>query len=205
MKKTNYFRYYKRSFDFLFAIALIIFLFPILIFLAFLVKVNLGSPIFFKQARPGLNEKIFYLCKFRTMTNQIDNQGNLIAEEDRLTKFGRFLRSTSLDELPSLFNIIKGDMSLVGPRPLLIEYLHVYSEKERTRHKVRPGITGLAQISGRNSISWKEKFYFDIKYVENITFFNDLSIIFITLLKVLKKEGINKIDNTLMEKYNGKN
>jgi lipopolysaccharide/colanic/teichoic acid biosynthesis glycosyltransferase len=172
---------------------------------ALLVKINLGSPIIYKQKRPGLNEKIFNLYKFRSMSNKKDIFGNLLPNYLRINKFGKFLRSTSLDELPSLINIVKGDLSIVGPRPLLVEYLSLYTEQQRLRHLVRPGLTGLAQVNGRNQISWKEKFRYDNLYIKNITFLGDLRIIFSTIRKVIKKEGINQSDTTSMEKFNGDN
>mgnify|MGYP002540516600 FL=1 len=178
-----YRKYIKRVLDFTLSLIALIILSPIYLVLAILVRIKLGSPIIFKQERPGLNEKIFTLYKFRTMTDEKDENGNLLPDEVRLTKFGKFLRSTSLDELPELINIIKGDMSIVGPRPLLVEYLPLYNEKQRCRHNVRPGLTGYAQISGRNSISWEEKFNDDLMYIENITFMEDLKIILKTVLK----------------------
>ena len=172
-----YRKYIKRVLDFTLSLIALIILSPIYLVLAILVRIKLGSPIIFKQERPGLNEKIFTLYKFRTMTDEKDENGKLLPDEVRLTKFGKFLRSTSLDELPELINIIKGDMSIVGPRPLLVEYLPLYNEKQRCRHNVRPGLTGYAQISGRNSISWEEKFNDDLMYIENITFTEDLKIV----------------------------
>ena len=164
---------------------------------------KLGSPVIFKQKRPGKNEKIFTLYKFRTMTDAKDKEGNLLPDSERLTKFGKTLRSTSLDELPELFNILKGDMSIIGPRPLLVEYLPLYNEEQKHRHDVRPGLTGLAQISGRNSISWEEKFDDDIRYIKNITFINDVKIFFETIIKVFKREGISQENNATMEKFKG--
>ena len=198
-----YRKYIKRVLDFTLSLIALIILSPIYLVLAILVRIKLGSPIIFKQERPGLNEKIFTLYKFRTMTDEKDENGNLLPDEVRLTKFGKFLRSTSLDELPELINIIKGDMSIVGPRPLLVEYLPLYNEKQRCRHNVRPGLTGYAQISGRNSISWEEKFNDDLMYIENITFMEDLKIVLKTVLKVVKRDGISQEGNATMEKFTG--
>ena len=198
-----YRKYIKRVLDFTLSLIALIILSPIYLVLAILVRIKLGSPIIFKQERPGLNEKIFTLYKFRTMTDEKDENGKLLPDEVRLTKFGKFLRSTSLDELPELINIIKGDMSIVGPRPLLVEYLPLYNEKQRCRHNVRPGLTGYAQISGRNSISWEEKFDDDLMYIENITFTEDLKIVLKTALKVIKREGISQEGNATMEKFTG--
>lgn len=198
-----YRKYIKRVLDFTLSLIALIILSPIYLVLAILVRIKLGSPIIFKQERPGLNEKIFTLYKFRTMTDEKDENGKLLPDEVRLTKFGKFLRSTSLDELPELINIIKGDMSIVGPRPLLVEYLPLYNEKQRCRHNVRPGLTGYAQISGRNSISWEEKFNDDLMYIENITFMEDLKIVLKTVLKVVKRDGISQEGNATMEKFTG--
>ena len=198
-----YRKYIKRVLDFTLSLIALIILSPIYLVLAILVRIKLGSPIIFKQERPGLNEKIFTLYKFRTMTDEKDENGKLLPDEVRLTKFGKFLRSTSLDELPELINIIKGDMSIVGPRLLLVEYLPLYNEKQRCRHNVRPGLTGYAQISGRNSISWEEKFNDDLMYIENITFTEDLKIVLKTALKVIKREGISQEGNATMEKFTG--
>ncbi|HFP8838749.1 TPA: sugar transferase, partial [Enterococcus faecium] len=183
-------------------IALIV-LSPIILIVGFLVRIKLGSPIIFKQERPGKSEKIFSMYKFRTMTDERDHNGEYLPDEIRLTKFGKMLRATSLDELPELWNILKGDMSIVGPRPLLVEYLPLYSEKQRKRHNVRPGLTGLAQVNGRNAISWEEKFDLDVYYVDKISFFNDLIIIIQTCKKVIKKENINTINNNIPEKFKG--
>ena len=198
-----YAKYFKRILDFLLSLIALLVLSPILIIVAILVRVKLGSPVIFKQQRPGKDEKIFTLYKFRTMTNKKDENGNLLPDSERLTKFGKTLRSTSLDELPELFNILKGDMSIVGPRPLLVEYLKLYNEEQKHRHDVRPGLTGLAQISGRNSISWNKKFKEDIFYINNITFIMDIKIIFKTITKVFKREGISQINNDTMEKFKG--
>jgi len=180
----------KRVVDILCALAAIIVFSWLYILVAILVRVKLGSPVLFKQKRPGLNGKIFTLYKFRTMTDARDEDGNLLPDDVRLTKFGRLLRKTSLDELPEAFNILKGDMSVVGPRPLLVEYLPYYTEEEMHRHDVRPGLTGLAQISGRNAITWEEKFDYDLQYVSNISFLVDVTIILKTVMKFIKKEDI---------------
>lgn len=185
-----YAKYFKRVLDFLLSLIALIVLSPVLIIVATLVRVKLGSPVIFKQQRPGKNEKIFTLYKFRTMTDKKDKNGNLLPDSERLTKFGKTLRSTSLDELPELFNILKGDMSIVGPRPLAIQYLPYYTDEEKRRHDVRPGLTGLAQVNGRNCLNWEERFKFDINYVENITFIQDLKIILRTIIKVFKHEDI---------------
>lgn len=175
----------KRCLDFLLSLCGLIVLSPILLVLAVLVRVKLGSPVLFKQERPGKNEKIFTLCKFRTMTDERDEKGNLLPDAVRLTKFGKFLRGTSLDELPELFNILKGDMSIVGPRPLLVSYLPYYSERERLRHSVRPGLTGLAQVSGRNYIDWDRRLAKDVEYVENLSFRMDMKVLWMTVQTVL--------------------
>lgn len=189
--------------DIILSLIAIIVLSPLMIIIALLVKIKLGSPVIFKQKRPGLNEKIFTLYKFRTMTDEKDENGELLPNHMRLTKFGRILRATSLDELPELFNILRGDMSIIGPRPLLIEYLPLYNEKHRHRHDVRPGLSGLAQVNGRNTISWEEKFDYDIEYVENISFLLDLRLIVETFFKVFKREGINKSETVTMERFRG--
>lgn len=199
-----YAKYFKRILDFILSLIAIIILSPVFLIVAILVKIKLGSPVIFKQERPGKNEKIFTLYKFRTMTDKKDENGNLLPDSERLTKFGKTLRSTSLDELPELFNILKGDMAIVGPRPLLKEYLPLYNEKQKHRHDVRPGLTGLAQISGRNSISWEEKFEDDIKYVKKITFINDVKIVLKTVVKVFKREGISQEGNATIEKFKGR-
>lgn len=187
-----YAKYIKRPLDFILSLIAIIILSPLLLIVAILVRIKLGKPVIFKQQRPGKNEKIFTLYKFRTMTDKKDENGNLLPDEQRLTKFGKALRSTSLDELPELINILKGDMAIVGPRPLLVEYLPLYNEKQKLRHDVRPGLTGLAQISGRNAITWEEKFKDDLEYVNNITFIQDAKIILKTITKVFKREGISR-------------
>jgi UDP-galactose phosphate transferase len=205
--KSNglYCKLIKRFMDFLIAALSIIIFSPLLIILAILVRVKLGEPVIFKQERPGLNGKVFKLYKFRTMTDAKDENGNLLDDEYRLTSFGKKLRSTSLDELPELYNILKGDMSIVGPRPLLVKYLPLYNDEQKRRHDVRPGLTGLAQVSGRNAITWTEKFNKDIEYVDNVSLGLDISIFFKTIYCVLKKEGINSDSAATMEDFTGNN
>ena len=176
---------------------------PVMLVTAGLVAVKLGRPVLFTQERPGYKEKIFRMYKFRTMTDARNANGELLSDEERLTPFGEKLRSTSLDELPELLNILKGDMSLVGPRPLLVQYLPLYNKRQHKRHSVLPGITGLAQINGRNSISWEEKFEYDVQYAKHVTFFGDLKILFETVFKVLKREGINSENSATMEDFTG--
>lgn len=189
--------------DLILSLISLIVLSPVLLIIALLVRLKLGRPVIFRQERPGLNEKIFTLYKFRTMTNETDKNGELLPDSTRLTKFGGFLRSTSLDELPELLNIIKGDMSIVGPRPLLVKYLPLYNDHQRHRHDVRPGLTGWAQVNGRNAISWEEKFDLDIEYVNNISLLLDLKIIFLTIKKVFLREGINQPGEATMEYFTG--
>ena len=196
-----YAKYVKRILDFTLSLLALIVLSPIMLILYILVRIKLGNPVIFKQMRPGKDEKIFKLYKFRTMTDEKDEQGNLLPDEQRLTKFGKFLRSTSLDELPELINIIKGDMAIVGPRPLLVQYLEFYNEEQKHRHDVRPGLTGLAQVSGRNSLTWEEKFKQDIEYINHLTFKNDVKIIFMTIGKVFKREGISQDGEATMERF----
>lgn len=192
--------YIKRCMDFLLALCGIIVLSPILSVLVVLVRVKLGSPVLFHQERPGRHEKIFKLYKFRSMTDERDAQGNLLPDEERLTKFGKLLRSTSLDELPELFNILKGDMSLIGPRPLLVRYLPYYTEEERHRHDVRPGLTGLAQVNGRNALGWEDRFRYDLYYVDHLSFLLDARIIVMTAGKVLKRSGtLSGADQTVAD------
>lgn len=198
-----YKKYLKRPMDFILALIAIIVLSPVLLVVSILVRVKLGSPIIFRQKRPGLNEKIFTLYKFRTMTDEKDSDGELLPDEIRLTGFGKFLRSTSLDELPELINILIGNMSIVGPRPLLVQYLPLYDERQKRRHDVRPGLSGLAQINGRNAISWEEKFELDVEYVDNVSFINDWKIIFSTIKKVFVREGINQAGEATMEPFRG--
>ncbi|MGI6085199.1 MAG: sugar transferase [Acetivibrionales bacterium] len=202
-KPYIYKKYIKRPMDFILSLLAIIALSPVILITAFLVRVKLGSPVLFRQKRPGLNEKIFTINKFRTMTDKKDENGALLPDEVRLTKFGKFLRSTSLDELPELFNILKGDMSIVGPRPLLIQYLPLYNEHQKRRHEVRPGLSGLAQIRGRNALSWDDKFNLDVEYVDNISFKGDWKIIFLTIYKAIKREGINSDNSATMEPFLG--
>ena len=185
-----YKKYIKRLLDIILSFISIIILSPIYIIVGILVLIFLGRPIIFKQERPGKDEKIFTLYKFRSMTNKKDEEGNLLPDEKRLTKFGKFLRKTSLDELPEFINILKGEMSFIGPRPLAVVYLPYYNDKERHRHDVRPGLTGLAQVNGRNNLSWEERFAYDIEYVNNISFKNDLKIVFKTIIVVFKRENI---------------
>ena len=198
-----YAKYFKRILDFIFAIVLFIITLPILLVVGMLVGIYLGFPIIFKQKRPGKDEKEFTIYKFRTMTDAKGENGELLPDDKRLTKFGLFLRSTSLDELPELINIIKGDMSFVGPRPLLTEYLDLYNEEQRHRHDVRPGLTGLAQVNGRNLLGWEERFNYDIEYVKNINFSEDIKIIFKTIFLVVTRKGVSSSNSKTMEKFNG--
>lgn len=193
----------KRIFDLCLTVPAFIVLSPVMGVTAVLVAVKLGRPVLFTQKRPGYKEKIFKMYKFRSMTDERDEHGELLPDEVRLTPFGEKLRSTSLDELPELLNILKGDMSLVGPRPLLVQYLPLYNKRQHRRHDVKPGITGLAQINGRNSISWEEKFEYDVQYVENLSFKEDVRILFETVFKVLKREGINSENSATMEDFMG--
>lgn len=198
-----YRKFVKRPMDFLLSLLAIIVLSPVFLIVAILVRTKLGSPVLFKQRRPGLNEEIFMMYKFRTMTDEKDENGELLPDRVRLTQFGRFLRSTSLDELPELFNILKGDMSIVGPRPLLEQYLFLYNDLQKRRHEVRPGLSGLAQISGRNAISWEDKFNLDVVYTENVSFIRDWKIILLTIKKVFVREGINSETAATMEPFMG--
>ena len=203
MKKTFYARFGKRFLDICISFfALIILSLPMLV-LALLVRIKLGSPVLFTQERPGKDEKIFRLYKFRTMTNERDESGNLLPDEVRLTKFGRFLRAASLDELPEFFNVLRGDMSLIGPRPLLVSYLPLYNEKQRRRHAVRPGLSGLAQCSGRNLLTWEERFDLDVEYVENVSLTLDISIVLKTIRGVMRHEGISSETSATMEPFRG--
>ena len=198
-----YRRFIKRPMDFILSLIAIIVLSPVFIIVAFLVRTKLGSPILFKQQRPGLEGDLFMMYKFRTMTNEKDENGNLLSDSIRLTKFGMLLRSTSLDELPELFNILKGDMSIIGPRPLLVQYLSLYDNHQKRRHEVRPGLSGLAQVSGRNTISWEAKFNLDVEYVDSVNFIDDWKIILLTIKKVFVKEGINSESAATMDTFKG--
>lgn len=198
-----YQRFIKRPLDIILSFLALIILSPVMLIVALLVRVKLGSPILFKQARPGKDEKIINLLKFRSMNDAKDDQGNLLSDEIRLTSFGKTLRSTSLDELPSLINILKGDLSIVGPRPLLVSYLPLYNETQKQRHLVRPGLTGLAQVNGRNAITWEKRFEYDVHYVNNITFLNDLKIILKTIKKVFVREGISSSESVTMKPFEG--
>ena len=200
-----YKHFFKRLIDFILSLIALIVLSPILLIVALLVRTKLGSPVIFKQERPGLNEKIFTLYKFRTMTDAKDEQGNLLPDEIRLTKFGKLLRSTSLDELPELFNILKGDMAIVGPRQLLVRYLQLYNEHQKHRHDVRPGFTGWAQCNGRNAISWEEKFDLDVYYTKHVSLLLDIKIILKTVKVVLFREGISSKTSVTMEEFRGSN
>jgi len=199
-----YKKYFKRLMDIICSLAAIIVFSWLYIIVAILVRVKLGSPVLFKQERPGKDEKIFTLYKFRTMTDKRDEEGKLLPDDVRLTKFGRLLRKTSLDELPEAFNILKGDMSIVGPRPLRVHYLPLYNQRQHRRHEVRPGLSGLAQINGRNAITWEERFEYDVQYVDNITFIGDIKIIFMTFWKAfVKTENINAGENVTMTPFTG--
>ena len=200
-----YRHFFKRILDFIAALLLIILFSPIMLWAAWRIRRELGSPVLFTQARPGLNAKIFKIYKFRTMSDERDENGNLLPDELRLKGFGAKLRASSIDELPQLFNVLKGDMSFIGPRPLLVEYLPLYSPRQASRHSVRPGITGLAQVNGRNDISWAAKLEYDALYAENLSFLLDIKIALLTIKKVLKKEGVSKAGMVTTEKFNGKN
>ena len=203
------YKYIKRALDFCAALGAIIVLSPVLLIVALLVKTKLGSPVLFKQERPGMidsktgEEKSFTLRKFRTMTDERDENGELLPDEIRLTKFGKFLRSTSIDEFPEFINILKGDMSFIGPRPLLVRYLPLYSEEQHRRHLVRPGLSGWAQVNGRNTVSWEEKFNLDVEYVDKMSFTLDVKIFFMTIMSVLKREGISSETSATMEEFKG--
>ena len=200
-----YKHFFKRILDFIAALLLLILFSPIMLWTAWRIRRELGSPVLFTQARPGLNAKIFKIYKFRTMSDERDENGNLLPDELRLKGFGAKLRASSIDELPQLFNVLKGDMSFIGPRPLLVEYLPLYSPRQASRHSVRPGITGLAQVNGRNDISWTAKLEYDAIYAENLSFLLDIKIALLTIKKVLKKEGVSKAGMATTEKFNGKN
>ena len=203
VKRDFYRRYAKRPIDLVASLISIVVLSPVLAVIALLVRTKLGKPVLFKQQRPGLNEKIFTMYKFRTMTDERDKDEELLPDSVRLTKFGKILRSTSLDELPELFNILKGDMSIIGPRPLLIQYLSLYNEDQKRRHEVKPGLSGLAQISGRNAISWEEKFNLDVEYVGNVTFLGDCKIFLRTIKTIFVREGISSDTSATMEYFEG--
>ena len=194
----------KRLFDLALTLPAVIVLAPVLTLIAFLARINLGSPVLFAQKRPGFGGKPFWLYKFRTMTDARDAKGELLPDAERLTRFGRFLRSASLDELPELFNVLKGDMSLVGPRPLLMQYLERYTPEQARRHEALPGITGWAQVNGRNAITWEEKFKLDVWYVDNQSLPLDIKIIFMTIWKIFKREGINQAGQATMEEFKGR-
>ena len=198
-----YERWFKRPVDIFCALAAILVFWWLYLIVAVLVRVKLGSPVIFCQERPGKDEKIFKLYKFRSMTDERDENGELLPDEVRLTKFGRLLRSTSLDELPEAFNILKGDMSVVGPRPLLVRYLPLYNEEQRCRHEVRPGLTGLAQVNGRNALAWEERFRLDNEYIQRITFLGDLRIVFGTVLVALNRNGVSSETSATMEEFRG--
>ena len=195
--------YIKRLVDVLFALIVLIVFFPVILILAILLSFSNKGPSFFIQERPGKNERLFKLIKFKTMNDQCDERGNLLPDDKRLTKLGWIVRKSSLDELPQLFNVLKGDMSLIGPRPLLVEYLPLYNSFQKRRHDVRPGITGWAQVNGRNAISWDKKFSYDVWYVDNISFLLDIKIVFLTIQKVFKREGISQNGFVGMEKFKG--
>jgi len=193
----------KRALDILFSISSLFILSPLFLLFYILIKVNLGSPVFFIQERPGKDGKVFKMIKFRSMTNETNKNGELLSDAKRITKFGKFVRKTSIDELPELINILKGDMSLIGPRPLLIEYLPLYSEEQKRRHSVRPGLSGLAQINGRNLISWEQRFKYDVEYVDNLSFWLDANIFIRTFVKVIQRSGITSASSITMEKFKG--
>ena len=193
----------KRTFDLVTTFFVLLLLLPVLMLITLMIRSKLGSPIFFKQSRPGLNGKIFNIYKFRTMTDDCDKDGIFLPDKIRITKFGKFLRSTSLDELPSLWNVLKSDMSLVGPRPLLLEYLTLYSTQQARRHEVKPGITGWAQVNGRNAITWGEKFDLDVWYVDNQSIWLDIKILWLTVKKVIMRDGINQVGQSTMENFKG--
>lgn len=198
-----YENFFKRFVDIICSLGFILCFWWLYILIAILVKVKLGSPVIFKQKRPGLNGEIFNMYKFRSMTDAKDKNGNLLSDAERLPRFGKLLRATSLDEIPEFINVLKGDMSLIGPRPLLVKYLERYNEEQKRRHNVRPGITGWAQVNGRNAISWEEKFRYDVEYVDNLTFILDIKIIFLTIKKIFISEGITQEGNVTMEEFKG--
>ncbi len=198
-----YREFLKPLFDKIMAIILLLFFLPVLILVALFIFLSMGRPIFFTQTRPGKDERLFDIYKFRTMSDDTDKNGEFLPDAQRLNGVGKFIRSTSLDELPQLFNVLKGDMSFVGPRPLLAEYLSLYNTKQKNRHKVKPGITGWAQVNGRNAISWKEKFELDVWYVKNQSFWLDMKILWLTFLKVLKRDGVSSSKHVTVEKFRG--
>ena len=202
-KKGLYERYFKRLLDIICSLGFILCFWWLYILVAVLVKRKLGSPVIFKQQRPGLNGKIFTMYKFRSMTDAKDKNGNLLSDAERLPRFGKLLRATSLDEIPEFINVLKGDMSLIGPRPLLVEYLERYNDEQKRRHEVKPGVTGWAQVNGRNAISWEEKFKYDVEYVDKLNFLLDMKIVFLTIKKIVVKEGISQEGNATMEKFTG--
>ncbi|OMC67812.1 sugar transferase [Paenibacillus odorifer] len=202
-KKGVYERYIKRPQDFFLSAVALLLLSPVLLIIAILIRLKLGGPVIFVQQRPGLNEKTFKMYKFRTMTNEYDANGELLSDSIRLTSFGRFLRSTSLDELPELWNIVRGDMAIVGPRPLLVQYLSLYDEEQKRRHDVRPGLTGYAQVNGRNALCWEDKFKLDVEYVDKISIVVDWKIFFLTIKKVVIREGIHSENSITVEPYRG--
>jgi lipopolysaccharide/colanic/teichoic acid biosynthesis glycosyltransferase len=195
----------KRLFDFIVASVAVVLLSPVIVVVALMVRCRIGSPVLFRQVRPGLHGQTFEMVKFRTMSDARDGAGNLLPDAQRLPRFGKLLRATSMDELPELWNVLKGDMSLVGPRPLLMEYLPLYSEEQARRHDVRPGVTGWAQVNGRNSLSWEEKFQLDVWYVDHQSFRLDLKILWLTILAVLKPQGVNQAGHATMERFQGSN
>lgn len=202
-KRGFYERFIKRTQDCILSLIALIVLSPVFCVVVILIRINLGSPIIFKQERPGLNDRIFKMYKFRTMTDERDTEGELLSDNVRLTNFGKFLRATSLDELPELWNIVRGDMAIIGPRPLLVQYLELYDEHQKRRHEVRPGLSGLAQVNGRNSISWEDKFNLDVEYVDNVSFIGDWKIILLTIKKVFVREGISSDTSVTMEPFKG--
>ncbi len=204
IKKGFYEKFVKRPQDFFLALIALIIFSPLLLFLTIVIRVKIGSPVLFTQERPGLNGRIFRIYKFRTMTNEKDDNEELLPDALRLNGFGKFLRSTSLDELPELWNIVNGDMAIVGPRPLLVQYLPLYNEQQKRRHDVRPGLTGLAQVNGRNAIDWEDKFILDVEYVDNVSFIRDWKIIFVTIKKVFAREGISSDTSATMEPFRGR-
>lgn len=203
--QSFYTKYIKRLFDIVISLIAIIVLSPILLIVAVLVKTKLGSPVVFRQQRPGLNEIVFEMMKFRSMTDEKDEDGNLLPDDVRLTSFGKALRATSLDELPELFNILKGDMSIIGPRPLLVRYLPLYNADQRKRHLVRPGLTGYAQVNGRNAQTWEQRFKYDVEYIDNVSLFFDIKILFKTVITVLKRNGVSDEGTATKDPFTGNN